>query len=97
MALLVRVDGTTENVMVPKDDTSLEFLQKAVGGYIEMVPVINPEVAASGLTNLFCDEEGKLKNKPVNEKATLMAGRDRLPCIDPICGDALFFAEGEVD
>ena len=34
MAKIIRVDGTTENIT----DLSLISMQKAVGGYIEIVP-----------------------------------------------------------
>lgn len=100
MALLVKVDGTTEEVQVPRDDTSLKYLQSAVGGNIEYVPVINPEVVKLGYSVLFCDEEGKLKGKCINFLATTLAGRDgnqELNICDPLCGDVLFVAEGEVD
>lgn len=101
MALIVRVDGTEEEVTVPKDSGSLKFLQDAVGGNIEYVPVVNGDTTSTrGFTALFCDEEGKLKSKPVNEKATAMAGRDGNcdpAIVDPLCGDVIFFADGEVD
>jgi hypothetical protein len=88
MALLVKVDGTTEELEVPKKD-SLKFLQSIVGGYIEMAPCNHSEYAGA-----ICDEEGKLKRKPINDVATKMAGV--LP-YDVLVGDVLFFKEGEVD
>ena len=40
-------------------ENTLEAMQKTVGGYIQAVPL-------TPLLTLICDEEGKLKNKPVN-------------------------------
>ena len=88
MALLVRVDGTKEEVEVPKGN-SLSFLQSTVGGYIEFAPCKHAEFAG-----VICDEEGKLKQKPINKVATDMAG---IAPYDVLVGDILFFKEGEVD
>jgi Domain of unknown function (DUF3846) len=41
---------------------SLEELQKLVGGYIEYVPRSRPIA--------YCDEEGRLKEKPLNALAS---------------------------
>lgn len=41
---------------------SLSELQKMVGGLIELVDL--------GDTHIVLDEEGKLKDKPINERAT---------------------------
>jgi hypothetical protein len=88
MALLVKVDGTKEEVEVPKKG-SLDFLQGVVGGYIELAAC--HDAAYDGI---ICDEEGKIKNKPLNKVATDMAG---VAPYDVLVGDILFFKEGEVD
>jgi len=88
MALLVKSDGSKEEVEVPAKG-SLDFLQKTVGGYIEFAPCKNAEYSGA-----ICDEEGKLKGKPMNEEATRMSG---LSPYDVLVGDVLFFKEGEVD
>ena len=88
MALLVKVDGTHEDIEVPATG-SLEFLQKTVGGYIEMAPC-----HAADYAGVICDEEGKLKSKPINKTATLLAG---LYPDDVLVGDVIFFKDGEVD
>lgn len=73
--VVVRPSGhvTEEQVAV----NNLAAFQRAVGGYIEVVPscdlfdydnAIRPCIA-------LCDEEGKLKGKPVNEHATRMWNR----------------------
>lgn len=61
MATLFRTDRTTEDV----SDTSLENLQRLVGGYIEILYLEDGRV-------LIVDDEGKLKDKPVNRTATLL-------------------------
>ena len=97
MATLIKVDGSKEEVVVPEDDSSLSFLQEMVGGMIELVPVLGEEAKQAGYVELICDEEGKLKCKPVNEVATKMAGRDGgYGFSDPLCGDCLFCIEGEI-
>lgn len=52
-----------------KCDPSLENMQALVGGYIEVVPMFSKIGSMSCL--VLCDEEGKLKGKPVNNRATL--------------------------
>ena len=88
MALLVKVDGTKEEVEVPKQG-SLDFLQGIVGGFIELAACKDAE-----FDGIICDEEGKNKNKPVNAVATDMAG---CAPYDVLVGDILFFKDGEVD
>lgn len=50
-------------------DASLENMQELVGGYVEVVPLFNKFLGMS--CKVLVDEEGKLKNKPVNNRATL--------------------------
>lgn len=88
MALLIKADGTREEVEVPSGN-SLAFLQTMVGGYIELAPCHCKEYAG-----VICDEEGKLKGKPINKEATKLAG---VAPYDVLVGDILFFKEGEVD
>ena len=47
----------------------LSELQRLVGGYIEAVPHWRKYEGARCIA--YCDEDGKLKNKPVNRWATL--------------------------
>ena len=42
-------------------ENSLEAVQQAVGGYVETVTFCSDAV-------LLCDEEGKIKNRPMNVK-----------------------------
>lgn len=48
-------------------DEVLKVLQEAVGGYIEVVQI--------GDMIMIVDEEGRLKHKPKNPRASLGAGR----------------------
>ena len=90
MALLVKVDGTKEELEVPKEDR-LNFLQKQVGGYIEILPM-----RSKRFSNMVINEEGKLINLPKNDTATeLMQGM--LFQGDFIVGDALLCEAHELD
>jgi hypothetical protein len=52
---------------------TLEELQTAVGGHVEVVPMFNTLAFAATVLNCvaFCNEEGKLDHLPVNEGATM--------------------------
>ena len=65
-----------------KDESpSLSDAQKFVGGYVEVVQVND------GI--LIVDEEGKLKDKPVNQVASKMYA-DKYGDEDIIVGDAIY-------
>ena len=81
MAKLIRVDGTTE--MLPNAD--LDTLQKAVGGYIEVVTLADGRL-------LIVDEEGKCKGKPVNPTANTIFNVS----YDVIVGDAVLCDNDEM-
>lgn len=72
--LTLNPDG--QGVIVQFDaPVSLETLQSAVGGYIEVVPGldrIQPPDKLGGTVPCvaFCNEEGKLNGLPYNERAT---------------------------
>jgi len=58
-------------------DTSLRFLQGAVGGYIEHVPVVitSPETKAVYFLDLWVNEEGLLQRLPQNVRATMLTNQ----------------------
>ena len=63
------VDGTVDLVPLPPKKDRLKFLQDLVGGYIETIP--DPDTDPDREDNskyyvLVLDEEGLLKNKPIN-------------------------------
>ena len=85
LAIQLRATGGVEVVEIG-EDPALSKLQELVGGYIEGValdlPVSDPIV-------MLCDEEGKIKDKPVNNIASaIMAAYPYDYCV----GDALILA-----
>ena len=72
---------TLKEIQSKEDSPSLSDAQKFVGGYVEVVQV-NDGV-------LIIDEEGKLKDKPVNEVASKMYA-DKYGDADIIVGDAIY-------
>jgi hypothetical protein len=78
MALILKVDGTRQDIIPDnKDDSlSLEQLQAAVGGYLEVVAVPN------SFNTLLVDEDGNMKKLPLNVEASKLAQR-------PIVGNAV--------
>ena len=69
LVVMIRADGTVETVEVGEEIT-LHRLQVLVGGYIETV---SPRFPVSDELVMLCDEEGKLKEMPVNELASACA------------------------
>jgi hypothetical protein len=83
MAKIIRVDGTEEPI---EGELTLELMQGVVGGYIEIAYMQDGRM-------IVLDEEGKLKNKPVNEAATILYNNPN----DFIVGDIILANEGEID
>jgi hypothetical protein len=86
MAEWIKVNGDITTVE-PKNGTDfkLDELQKYVDGRIEIVPTKDGRI-------IVLDEEGKLKDKDANIKATDLFGRH-----DYIVGDVLVCDDGEVE
>ena len=78
---------TLKEIQSKEDSPSLSDAQKFVGGWVEVVQV-NDGV-------LIIDEEGKLKDKPVNEVASKMYA-DKYGDEDIIVGDAIYIPNGIV-
>jgi hypothetical protein len=68
MRKIIKIDGTEHNIE-GEEPLSLEFMQKTVGGYIEMVYPEDPNLI------MVVDEEGQLKQKLYNKKASAIAGQ----------------------
>jgi hypothetical protein len=81
MATLYSTDGTTREVL-PKDGKriSLEEAWGLVGGYVERVMMPRGNGRSPGV--LLVDEEGLLKQLPLNLAASQLAGQ-------LVCGPAL--------
>lgn len=87
MAKIIKTDGTEEIL----NDLSLESMQKAVGGYIEVVSFPQSKFL------FVCDEEGKLKGYPFNAKATELAhSAMALSPDDVLVGDVIVAQKGEL-
>ena len=85
MALIIRTDGSTEEILNP----TLEQLQEAVGGYIEYVPIRKQKY--SRMANyMYCHGEGKLIGLEYNERATKLIDFN-----DVIVGNVVVMYEGE--
>jgi hypothetical protein len=69
-------------------DFSLEELNEVVGGYIEVISLHDGRL-------IVCDEEGKLKGKDMNHKATEFF-RLTLLTTDFLVGDVLVCNEEEI-
>lgn len=67
MARVLRVDGSEEELGF---HPLLEVLQKAVGGLIEVVPLVR-----QNQPRMYCNEEGRLEGLPANPFASLIAGQ----------------------
>jgi len=80
MAVLITSNGQLVPVTPKGDKFALEELQFLVGGYVEMLPAKGAKVLA--------DEDGRLKNLPINIEASLKLGY-------PVVGDILFLDKGE--
>lgn len=87
MAQLIKTNGE----IVDYNDFSLEAMQKAVGGYIQLVP-------AQFSDDIFvCDEEGKLKQKKKNYTATNLAySKGALYGGDFLVGDVIMAKHNDI-
>lgn len=92
---IFKANGVVVSGTQPKQPT-LAQLQQAVGGYIETVPYFNAYANLKRGT-CYADEDGILKNKPVNTKATELwrqnAERYGLTLRQNLCGDVVFYAK----
>lgn len=106
---IIRADGTVEIFNKP---LTLKNMQEAVGGLIEHVRVLDRINVVDEFiyTSMFVDDEGRLKEKPINIKATEIYRRNAFEQIKRgvpvsnflledafIVGDALYFQGYTVD
>lgn len=86
MAFIIWADG---NLEVNDDKLTLEYMQKVVGGYIEIVPLQDGRL-------LVCNEEGKIQGLPENKHAT-MIWEESYGKTDIIMGNVIITNEKELD
>lgn len=74
MATIIKINGQKEVIEPANGKTfSLEELQKAVNGYIQIVPINDGEYAGK---SMVVDEDGKLKaDAQLNIEASIIAGQ----------------------
>jgi len=78
---IYKANGEMYDFTKASSEIDLKFLQESVGGYIEMV-WLDEELV------MVVDEEGKLKDKPINTKATQLYQKKFGP-VDFIVGDVV--------
>lgn len=90
MATLFKTNGETI-LVVPENQKkfTLKELQKYVGGYIELLTI-------SDKSFLVINEEGKLQNLPLNDRATQIYIKN-YGFTDIIVGDVLVIKQNEID
>ena len=87
MAQVFKVNGQIVDVTPKKGkELSLEQLQGAVEGYIELVPIMNPQYSHK---IMFCNEDGIRLGKELNLNASNIAGQR-------ILGNVILCDKGEV-
>ncbi|MHC4621181.1 MAG: DUF3846 domain-containing protein [Planctomycetota bacterium] len=92
MALLVKADGTREEVAGagPDGRVTWEQIKEAIGG--GMVEHIDTDPAkAEGYAHMWFDEEGKMKSFPENPEATKLSAWTA--ACDVLVGDVLLCTE----
>lgn len=70
---IIKANGETETHQYDGNRPSLKDFQKWVGGYIEIIPGFRRYQGKPAVA--FANEEGKLKDLPVNEAATKLWGQ----------------------
>lgn len=68
--VIIPAEGDIETHTGLKSPPTLETLQHNVGGWLELLPRWSKYDGNKAIA--FCDEEGLLKNLPVNKRATEM-------------------------
>jgi hypothetical protein len=89
MALIVRIDGTKEEIAGNGGASCItaEQIKEVIGGGFFQVVPCDP-AATGGYNHFYCDEEGKLKGFAFNREATRMSTLTASD--DNIVGDVLF-------
>ena len=91
MMILIKTDGSVSEI----PNTGYESIRAAIGGgYLEAIPMGDGHAA-------YIDEEGKLKNLPINNVASFLWYKRLRPMNDYLVGDCVVVRsvndEGELD
>jgi len=68
-AMLIKADDTVE-VIEYTDDDGFEKFSDAVGGLLQLLPTLSFDLNAC----MYCNENGKYHNLPLNKLATFLSG-----------------------
>lgn len=90
MGRLIKTDGSEEQV-TPRDGKafSLDELQTFVGGAIELIVLMNGE-------DMYINEDGKMLDLPMNQRATLMGRAAGIADWDYILGNVIIISGDEI-
>ena len=80
--VILKTDGTTQAFYTALETPSLRELQRAVGGYIERIRMMQHVSWFKEDPVMIANEEGRIKNLPPNMEASLLVQL-------PICGDVV--------
>ena len=83
--IIIKVDGSTTKRTYEGRCVPLEDLNRAVGGYLEVVPFFNQ--FKDNRCIAFCDEDGRIKNYKINAFATALWHCQRPDVQDHLVGD----------
>ena len=97
MALLVRVDGSQEEVVLPKENVLQTLYALLDCDMVEAIPICEGGDAEGVYETAWADEESRLTGKPTNVAATEMAGRSEFDNAYQILGDCVFTKPGEIE
>jgi hypothetical protein len=84
MGMLLRANGTQEEIKPAGKRFTLAEMQSLVGGQIELTRTVGGQL-------MLMNEEGKLQRLPFNRKASALFAQDQ------ILGDVVLLDPGELD
>jgi hypothetical protein len=83
MATLIKASGAQEEIKpISGNSFTLAEIQEHVGGYFEMQRMANGKL-------MLMDEDGKMKQKPINREASILLFGNRAGIVDFVVGNVL--------
>ena len=83
---LLKTDGTEQDLGTRDHEMFLHYMQKAVGGPLELIPPAYYSHQKWGQCTVYGDEEGRFKSKPDNLHFHMFPNGQFMP---PVVGDCL--------